>query len=191
MSDQSVRLFLGIGIPEDRLEALGRSIAPVRDELRGARWVAVENQHVTIKFLGRTAATLVDEVVRAARAAASGHETWTTALSHLGAFPNLRRARVLWAALDDDEGAMAGLAARVDERTEPLGFESEKRTFTPHLTIARFKVPGPLPALPQLEGAAQEPFAVDELRLYQSHLSPRGARYEILERFPLGGDDGT
>jgi 2'-5' RNA ligase len=191
MSDPSVRLFLGIGIPEGRLEALGRSVAPIRDELRGARWVAIENQHVTIKFLGRTAADIVDGVVEAARAAASDHPRWTTELTHLGAFPNLRRARVLWAALDDAEGAMTGLAARVDERTEPLGFEPEKRAFTPHLTIARFKVPGPLPALPEREGAALEPFGVDELRMYRSHLSPRGARYEILERLPLGGGDGT
>ena len=191
MSETSVRLFLGIGIPDDRLEALQRSVASIRDGLRGARWVAIENQHITIKFLGWTDELLVDRVVEAAGAAAFGLPAWTTALTHLGAFPTLRRARVLWAALDDRDNAMAALAADIDERTESLGFVPEKRAFTPHLTIARFKVPGPLPTLPDLEGAAREPFAVDELRLYRSHLSPRGARYEILERLPLGGIDGS
>jgi 2'-5' RNA ligase len=191
MSDPNVRLFFGIGLPREVLSALQAAVAPIKEELRGARWVDPANQHVTIKFLGRTPSDLVGRVVDAARSAAADHPPWTSEVTHLGAFPSLRRARVLWVGLDDEGGAMATLAGAVDRLTEPLGFEPEKREFTPHLTMARFRSPGPLPDLPELVGDAREPFAVDELRLYRSHLSPRGARYEVLEHVRLGGVEGS
>jgi 2'-5' RNA ligase len=191
VSDPSVRLFFGLGVPRHLLDALQAAVAPIREEVRGARWIDPENQHITIKFLGRTPEELVGQVVDAARGVSAELAAWTTALTHLGAFPNPRRARVLWAGLDDEDGEMAALAQSVDRATDPLGFESETRAFTPHLTLARIKVPGPLPDLPEVEEAVRERFPIDELRLYRSHLSPRGARYEILERIPFGGANGS
>jgi RNA 2',3'-cyclic 3'-phosphodiesterase len=188
MGEPSLRLFLGVGVPDSQLRALEAATEGLRRDVAGAQWVARENQHVTIKFLGWTPAPVLEAVLAAARAAVAGLGPWHSSLTHLGAFPSARRARVLWVALEDPEATMASLAAMVDELTEPLGFAAEKRTYTPHLTLARLRPPARLPELPALPPPARASFTVDDLRLYRSHLSPRGARYEVLDRIPFGGD---
>jgi 2'-5' RNA ligase len=93
---------------------------------------------------------------------------------------------VFWVGLIDERG-MAALAAELDRRLE-RDFPPEKRAFTAHLTIARLNPPAPVEAA-ELERTEVEasPFRVGELALFRSHLSPKGARYEPLERFPLRG----
>jgi 2'-5' RNA ligase len=95
--------------------------------------------------------------------------------------------RVLWVGLHDSDKALVDLAKALDRGFEPLGFEPEKRDFTPHLTLARFKMPvrldEPLPEIPVTD---LPEFEVSALRLYRSHLSPKGARYEVVRDFPLG-----
>jgi 2'-5' RNA ligase len=96
---------------------------------------------------------------------------------------------VLWTGLDDRDGGLLALASALDRRLE-REFPPEKRGFSAHLTVARFNPPIPMREHAEdLEATdvAANPFRVGELVLYRSHLSPRGARYEPLERFPLRG----
>jgi 2'-5' RNA ligase len=69
-----------------------------------------------------------------------------------------------------------------------IGFAREDRVFQPHLTLARFKVPQPQPALQALLTQQGEEelgnFEVSEFFLFESKLSPRGAEYRKVERFP-------
>jgi 2'-5' RNA ligase len=71
---------------------------------------------------------------------------------------------------------------------EKLGFAREERSLTPHLTLARFKVPRPQPALQALLTQRGEPslgqFEVSEFFLFESKLSPHGAEYRKIARFP-------
>ena len=162
-------------------------MAPHRDSFEGARWAPVENQHITLKFLGSTLSDRLSAVSDAITSTASGVAPRAATLTSLGAFPSGRRARVLWVGVDDPDEVMATAARRLDAALEPLGFRVEKRAFHPHLTLARFKVPRLLPAeLPEV-AAGLEPFAVDELVLFRSRLHPKGARYEAIDAFPLGG----
>ena len=98
-------------------------------------------------------------------------------------------ARVLWAGLDDPEGRFAVLAARLDQLLVDY-YLDEQRPFTPHLTLARLVPPRNLREFaPELLGTLvdPEPFPVDRLVLFRSHLSPAGARYEPIFEAPLGG----
>jgi 2'-5' RNA ligase len=68
-----------------------------------------------------------------------------------------------------------------------LGFAPEGRAYTPHLTLCRFKLPVPMKAgLPSVDVSDLDPFDIDRIELFQSHLSPKGARYESLASFPFG-----
>jgi 2'-5' RNA ligase len=71
---------------------------------------------------------------------------------------------------------------------ESLGFPAEARPFTPHLTLARFKIPGPQRALQAFIEKECEPglgrFEVSEFFLFESKLSPHGAEYRKVARFP-------
>ena len=186
-SGERLRLFVAVSVPIEVLRALDRAIEPHRAGLPGARWTPVANQHLTLKFLGSLAAERLPALTEACGGVATGVATGSAAVSGLGAFPNERRARVLWAGIDDPDGVFVRLAGGLDARFAALGFEPEKRSFTPHLTLARLKTPASVRALVEEVAFRPEPFEVASFHLFRSHLSPKGARYEILDTFPLAG----
>ena len=186
MSEQKLRLFVAVDVPVRLRQGVMDSIDDVVNKMPSARWVPVENQHVTLKFLGYTPGSSFDDIGVAVAAVASRHTPAQLRLAQPGAFPSTRRARVLWVGLRDDADLLASLAASLDEALAPLGFEPEKRAFTPHLTIARLKSPARLPDLPRL--GLDEAFEIDAIHLYRSHLHPKGARYEVMKTFPLGSE---
>ena len=178
------RLFVAIDVPDAVRSRLSDTIAPLRGDVPG-KWVPAQNWHVTMKFLGATWPRLVEWVHETCGRVAAEHEAVETSLTVLGAFPNERRARVLWAGLEDPGGRFAAIASALETA---LGseFKTEKRAFTPHLTVARFDPPAPLGG--RLEGvdAASDPFVVDRLVLYRSHLRRPAPVYEPVGEFPLG-----
>lgn len=184
--DQTLRLFVAAAVPGDQLEWLERETRPLRNLFEAVRWTGSDNQHVTLKFLGSTTPALVDDVAARCSSVAREVRPSDIRLGSLGAFPSPRRARVLWVGLEDPAETLAGLAGRLDAALEPLGWAAEKRTFSAHLTLGRFKVPqrlGPLPPLRTPPAA----FPLTQFGLWRSRLSPQGARYDVLESFPLTG----
>ena len=178
-----LRLFAAVEIPEDIRGALAEAVRPVRERFPKARWVPIQNQHVTVKFLGSTYPRLVEWVTGSISAVAGRHAPFPTRVEGLGAFPSDRMARVLWAGLDDGDGRLERLAAAVDEALA-REFAPEKRAFTPHLTVARFDPPAPLDPL---EVAFEsEPFEIGRIVLFRSHLRRPAPVYEPLGIYPLG-----
>lgn len=179
------RLFVAFEVPEDIRSALQLGIADLKARYDDARWLPLEAQHVTLKFLGYLEPDAAAGVREACAAVARGAAPTGLSLEGLGAFPHPGRARVLWAGIHDPEGATSALAGALDEACIAFGVAAEKRAFHPHLTLCRFKRPRRLQDLPQVPGEAQRTFTMEEIVLFRSHLSPRGARYEALDRFPL------
>ena len=175
--DEKLRLFTAVRVPRDQLEWLDDEVAGL-ESLPGARWTSVENQHVTLNFLGWVGSPLLPEVVAAVDATARSHAPAEVRLGGLGAFPKPRRARVLWAGIQDPEGLLPALADDLGKRLGAVGYEPETRAFTAHLTLARLKAPRALdlPELPAPPGS----FTVDRITLFRSRLSPSGARYEVM-----------
>ena len=179
-----LRLFVAFDVAEDVRSSLAEAAAPLRDKL-GGRWPPPENWHLTLKFLGATWPRLVGWVRESCRGVAAERERFEISVRGLGAFPNERRARVLWAGLSDPEGRSTAIAKALDDALSKE-FAPEKRAFTPHLTIARFQPPVAVgEALAGVEVAGR-PFTVDRIVLYRSHLGRPAPRYEPLEEFPLG-----
>ncbi|HEX9123439.1 MAG TPA: RNA 2',3'-cyclic phosphodiesterase [Actinomycetota bacterium] len=179
-----LRLFVAVDVPEDVRALVQEAVRPTRERFPRARWVPAQNQHVTLKFLGRTWPRLAEWVTSTVGEVAARAAPFSTRVEGIGAFPSARRARVLWAGLDDGDGRIGGLASDLDAALASE-FEPEKRAFTPHLTVARFDPPVALEdAVPDVRG---DTFDVDRLVLYRSHLQRPSPVYEILEAFPLGG----
>jgi len=184
---EKIRLFVAVSLPEAVLGSLDAALAPLRTQLRNARWVKPENQHLTLKFLGWAPSDRLEEIARVCTMVATGHEATTLTLTELGAFPSKRRVRVLWMGIEDERGSLARIATDLDSGFEALGFPTEGRDYAPHLTVARFKLPVPLKSgFPELAAPSHDPIVIDRLDLYRSHLSPKGARYEAVGSFPLG-----
>jgi 2'-5' RNA ligase len=182
-----LRLFVAVDVPESAKAAVRAVMAPFQDRILGARWTAESGRHVTVKFLGGTWPRMVDDVRSAISTVAASVPAFETRLTAVGVFSGPGGARVIWVGLDDPEGRFAALAGGLEEGLAE-DFAPEGRAFAPHLTVARLKPPRSLQEFaPDLVGTAvpSDPWLVRELVLYRSHLSPRGATYESLERFPL------
>jgi 2'-5' RNA ligase len=181
---RSLRLFVAVDVPDEVRELVRQAVAPLRERFPRARWVPPQNQHVTVKFLGATWPRLVEPVKRAIAQVAAGQAPFRTRVSGLGAFPSARRARVLWASLEDPEGRLAAIAQALDAALA-ADFRPETRPFTAHLTVARFEPTVPLEDLAEI--ALDTPsFTVEAIVLYRSHLRRPAPVYEPLEIFPLG-----
>jgi 2'-5' RNA ligase len=189
-TDKPLRLFVAAGVPERHLTWLQEQTADLRSSLPGGRWTEPAAQHITLKFLGSTPADLLPELAGVLDGTAARHAPASVSLSLVGAFPSRRRARVLWMALEDPADVLREVAADLDESLRILGFEPEKRAFTPHLTLARFKSPIPLPESTPIDARAMPSFVVDHVTLWRSRLHPSGARYEVVARFALKNDRG-
>lgn len=179
-----LRLFVAIEIPEAARDLVAEAVSPLRERYPRARWVPRQNQHVTLKFLGATWPRLVEGVSGSMDEVARATAPFRTGVEGLGAFPNARRARVLWAGLADAAGQMAELAGALD-RALAREFAQEKRAFTPHLTVARFEPPVPLDEL--TSDLRSEPFPIERVVLFRSHLRRPAPVYEPLATFVLGG----
>lgn len=182
-----MRLFIALDFPEEVRQALRELMARLRHETRGARWVRPEGMHVTLKFLGETDPKILPDIRRALGEIHSASAV-EMHFRGLGFFPNEQRPRVLWCGIAASPN-LAEIAAGVESALEPLGFPREARAFVPHLTLARFPVPG---GHQKLLRAAEELKEYDfgttresQMYLYQSVLHPSGAEYTRLESFPF------
>ena len=187
-----VRTFLAIRVGEEVEAAIYRLIEELRAPNDGIAWARRDKLHVTLKFLGAAIdsarlAPLAEAVTAVSNAAAA----FQVRTRGIGAFPNLRRPRVLWTGLESQ--ALIRLATHIEEAAAHLGFERAERPWAPHLTIARIRDPRRVRSLPgRLQAANQREFGesrVSEIALYRSHLSSNGSTYERLASFPLGGSE--
>jgi 2'-5' RNA ligase len=183
---QRLRLFIAVDVPRPHLERVAEAIGPLKQRWPDARWAPLDNQHVTLKFLGSVDADRVDEIAGCVARVAAERQPVSVSLNGLGTFPSDRRMRVLWVGFDDPAGSLGEVAGRLERCLEPFGFPAESRPFTPHLTLARWRTPERLSGPLEHHDLPPEPFLVSDLVLYRSHLSPTGAIYEALQRFPLG-----
>jgi 2'-5' RNA ligase len=181
-----LRLFVAIEIPDHAKDVVEAAFSPWREAFPKARWVPRENMHVTLKFLGRTWPRLTDWVPAQIREAVAETERFETRLLGVGSFPSAKRGRAIWAGFEDDGEHLANVAGLIDEALEDE-FEPEKRPFHAHLTVARSDPPLKLPAAYTSTSLESEPWSVDQITLFRSHLGRPAPRYEPLARFPLGG----
>ncbi len=181
-----MRTFIAIALPEEIHEALSRKQAEFRAACPDARWTRAEGIHLTLKFLGEISEERARQVTEAL-AGLEDFQKFSVEVKGFGFFPDARRARVFWAGVEAPP-ALARLAEQVEACAEKAGFAREQHSFNPHLTLARFKMPRPQPALQSILAQQKEQslggFEVEEFFLFESKLSPRGAEYRKAARFP-------
>lgn len=178
-----IRAFLGIDLPPAVRGALQvqQFILPL------PRKVEPENLHLTLVFLGdcpEPALEAAHEGFEALR-----EERFSLSLQGIGLFGK-DKPRVVWAGVVPSPGLMH-LQAKVETIARRAGCPVDARRFTPHVTLGRFQPPPPADAL-RLERAVAmggsfrtDPWEVTELTMWRSHLTTKGAHYEVLAQYPL------
>jgi 2'-5' RNA ligase len=188
VADARLRLFIGIALDEAARAAIERALqTATREAPAGMRFLQPENWHFTLQFLGSVPEGDVGAVRAACRDAAAQIAPFDVELDRLGAFKSPRRARVVWIGLARGAEPMTALYEALLAHTEPLGFAREARPFAAHLTLARLKQPADVTRLLASTRMPALRMRVVHLTLFRSHLSPKGARYEVLERYALAG----
>ncbi len=188
-----LRAFIASELPP----ALQDSIYTATGELRKSlgdgliRWVPAHNVHLTLKFLGDVSISSLDLIKQMMSAEASEFAAFDVQVEELGCYPNLRRPRVLWVGLKAP-AELASLQRAIEAASARLGYESEERDFSPHLTIGRVRqnassgdVHKIRTALEGCRVGALGSARVDAIHLFKSELRPEGSIYTKLFSAPL------
>ncbi len=181
-----MRVFVAVELPEDVREAVHRGTVRLRQANRDVRWVPAGNMHLTLKFLGDIDDRRLALVKTAVASVSADQLPFDLSLGEVGAFPTLRRPRVVWIAIRGATDALAALAQRLDGLLQEVGFPGESRPYRAHLTLGRPRRPGPLNDASSVS-VPDRTFSVDHAVIMESRLSPQGAQYEALEVFPFRG----
>jgi len=188
-----LRSFVAVEIPTEIQSALARSTAPLQKALPKPliRWVAPQNVHLTLKFLGDISPANLERLAEALKTEAVAHETFSISVGGLGAFPTSRRARVIWIGLEAPAALMT-LLRGVEAVTAKLGYASEDRPFSPHLTIGRVRqnISGLdfqhiRAALEGTNIGALGTLRVNAVNIFKSDLQPGGPVYTRLYTLPM------
>ena len=182
-----MRAFVAIDISDQ----VRRAIAELLDGLRpldsGVRWSRPEGLHVTLKFLGEISAEQA-EAARQGLAAVRGPVPFPVAIRGAGYFPNERAPRVVWLGVEAGP-ELAELAGAVEAALSSLGFPKENRPFSPHLTLARLRAPGRVPAVQEALRRRQPvelgTFEAAAFHFYESKPAAGGTVYQKIADFPL------
>ncbi len=185
------RLFFAVELPGPIRDEAARVAAQMRQTLPApARWTAIENLHVTLKFIAELDADRLPKLIASAAGKLAAIEPFRVELAGSGAFPNHRSARVLWIGIGEGRSLLARLARKLDASAARQGVERDRQPFRAHLTLARLRDPAPVP-LEELPAPDSLAFQVGEVVLYESRLSSAGAMHVPLTRLPLGASEDS
>jgi 2'-5' RNA ligase len=196
MPDEILRTFIAIELDEGLRSAIGR----VQGEFKrlappgSVKWVVPDDIHLTLKFLGDTPRRRVPEIAGALRAACAKHGPFECRVEGRGCFPNLHRPRVIWVAVHDTGQELMRLRADVEMHVAPLGWPTEQRGFSPHLTLGRVAKDVDRPTGEEIGRMVEHSVVeligiqrVTAVNLIRSDLRPAGPIYTPLLSAPLGG----
>lgn len=174
------RLFTALEIPRDA----ALSLSLLRGGLPGARWIDVENYHLTLRFIGDVEGHVADEVANALDRV--HRPSFSLTLSGVGAFGQ-KKPHAVWAGVAPSPDLNA-LQAEIERICQRLGVPTDPRKFTPHVTLARLRNSRPLEVAHYLSARgnfAAMPFRVGRFVLMSSRDSVGGGPYVVEEAWPL------
>jgi 2'-5' RNA ligase len=188
-----LRAFIAVEIPHEIQQAIFSKATSVLKKTTDSlvRWVPPENMHLTLKFLGDVSPSNVDMLTRVLRAEADSAHCFDMRIGGLGSFPSLRRPRVLYIGVQAPAGLEA-LQRGVESASRRLGYESEERPFSPHLTLGRVRQDASASDQQKIRQALENihidslgTARVDSVHLFKSDLKPTGSVYTKLFSAPF------
>jgi 2'-5' RNA ligase len=183
------RTFIAVSASLGLCSAAQKLVQRLKPVAGDVRWVAWENLHWTLQFLGEIKQLDVPDVCNAVTSAAAQIETFEIECRGAGAFPEIERPRTLWIGARAGADRMIALQAAIQKNLDRLGFRGEQRRYVPHLTIGRAgrnTAPHSLTeALAKLADYDAGTMLVDEVSVFASQLGAEGPVYDPLAHAPL------
>ena len=192
----AIRAFIAIELPEAILVELDNIEARLKPQMPHGtvRWVKADSIHLTLKFLGQVPSDQLDLIMSSLRSAVAAHAPFTLEVAGAGCFPSIHRPRVVWVGVHENDHRLHALQRAVENAIAPLGYPTEIRDFTPHLTLGRVARDVRQVDQKKIGDVVQATgvgslgtWEVRQVALIKSDLKPSGAEYTILAQAPLTG----
>jgi 2'-5' RNA ligase len=192
----AIRAFIALELPAPILEQLDQIEAQLKPQVPHdcVRWVKSDSVHLTLKFLGQVPSDQLELITSSLKLAVVSHLPFDLEVSGVGCFPNVHRPRVIWVGVKEIAAGnrLQHLQRAVENAIAPLGYPTEQREFSPHLTLGRLardvrsadlKNIGGIIAATHVGSLGR--WQVVQIALIRSDLKPTGAVYTVLARVPL------
>jgi 2'-5' RNA ligase len=184
---------MAIELPESIKVRISTFVQELRvripDPAGAMRWANPDQFHLTLKFLGECQDDEVSKLHQALEQTVKNHTAFGLGLEGVGSFKSGRSLKVLWMGVSEGKERLVALAKDLNEACSAVGFPDEKKTYHPHLTLARSKESISARTLEsiirQMPLPAIGPTFIENVSLIQSVLSPTGAHYTTLCRVPF------
>ena len=179
------RAFIAVDLSSEVQQRLAQISLDLEQSLKDlpVRWVSVAKIHLTIKFLGDISVSNVGMLTEIIQSTAAGRDAFEISIGGLGAFPNKRRPRVIWVGVEAPMELQA-IHRQIEMEVMRLGYEAEKRRYSPHLTLGRVSRNVSLKDARMISKVLKEKTVgflgvtrVRKVHLYRSDLQPSGAVY--------------
>jgi 2'-5' RNA ligase len=184
-----IRTFIAVTTSPAIRHAAGRLAELLRPAAGDVKWVASENLHWTLQFLGDVDDLEIPAVCSAVSSAVAEIDSFDLEARGAGAFPSPDRPRTLWIGGGAGAQAMVALHGAIQRKLNKLGYRAEQRRYVPHITLGRAGRNAPPRSLVrELAGLAEfdaGSMLVDEVTVFASKLGPEGPKYDVLARAPL------
>ncbi len=193
--EKIIRTFFALDLPGEVKNTIYNLYNPLKNESKiKIKWITPENLHLTIKFLGNIPEKRLDKIIKNIENLKLNINI-EMAIDSYGVFPPKGIPKVFWISFKEKEGnnELVPLFKKVEQELVKLGFDKEKRRFTPHLTIARLKLKSKKKSeefnklLEIFKGHFNKTekgfFTIDKLTLFKSELKPSGAVYSKIREF--------
>jgi 2'-5' RNA ligase len=169
------RLFIAVDLPS----TMKKNLETMFFGIPGARWVALDQLHLTVRFIGEVDGALFLDIKNTLEEISIS--PFDIQLKGVGHFPPRGAPRVIWVGLEKSEPVQL-LRKKIDGALLRIGLEPEGRKFSPHITLARLKNTSLQKVADFLSANglfSQEPFQIDDFKLYSSTLTPKGAIHKV------------
>ena len=189
MPHSLVRTFISIPVPNEVKSKKNMLYSTLENSPANISWVKNEQLHLTLKFLGHTPETMIENIKSEISKISSTIKPFKLLINKTGCFPKRERPRVLWLGIRGNTTALNDLFLRVDKEMKKIGFPSLDKEFIPHITLARVKYPQKYtPDISTFLKSSYDPidFTADRVQFLTSELLPSGTFYTLLGSFPFG-----
>ena len=184
-----IRSFLAIELPTLIAERLQKLQEDLKASDADVRWVDPKNIHLTLKFFGSIEESQIDSILQSIEISVQSKQPFWVSVRGMGAFPHPKNPRVIWVGLVEGKEVLVQFQKQLEASLEKVGFQTEDRSFHPHLTLGRVRSSrgkGSLAA--KIEKYREEDigtFQVERVTLFQSDLKPSGPVYIPLRELHL------
>ena len=180
-----MRLFVAVDLPW----SLKQRVSLLSGGLPGARWIAPENYHLTLRFIGELPPHRAEEVDLAL--AALRARGFTLSLAGVGTFAKGGRITSLWVGAERNP-SLDHLQAKIETALQRAGLDPDRRRFAPHVTLARTDnvAEAKLATWVQCHNLFRaDPVPVEHFTLFSSRLGKEHSVYTAEVEYDLAAPD--